>query len=158
MAINSMNHTVRRLTAAEGYLDLDLPKLALEELDRIQEPGPLHIPYLWLRAAALKADGRFEEAAIPLRELTQCMPASIDQKVQQSLAECLGLTDPTVSETEAEPASVEAEQPVLNQESADSRTLQINIPHVGLFSLKVVSGQSLTISIERTPPAPSSSE
>lgn len=154
MAINPMNSTVRRLTTAEGFLDLELPKLALEELDRIEEPGPLRIPYLWLKAAAFKADGRPEEAAVPLRLLAQCLPASISQKVQQSLAECLGQIDPSAHQNAIEPASADVEKPALETPAAYSRTLQINIPHVGLFSLKVVGGQSLTISIERTPAAP----
>lgn len=151
MAINSMNLTVRRLTAAEGYLDLELPKLALEELDRIDEPGPLGIPYLWLKAAALRADGRDEEAAVPLRQLAQCVPVPISEKAQQLLSQCLAQGDQSADQSDIAPLPVET-QPVEAQQPPHARTLKINIPHVGQFSLTVVGGQSLTISIERTPP------
>ena len=145
MATNSMNLTVRRLTAAEGYLDLDLPKLALEELDRVEEPGPLGVPYLWLKAAALRADDRFEEAADLLRQLAPSLPASLSEKTQQLMTECIEQVSQSASQTDIAPASVETNP------AAHSRTLQINIPHVGQFSLTVVGSQSLTISIKRPP-------
>lgn len=158
MAISSMSVTARRLTAAEGFLDLELPKLALEELDGIEEPGSLRIPYLWLKAAALRADGRLEEAAAPLRLLAQCVPSPISERAQQLLSQCLAQVDHSASPDDIKPASPEAQTPALETKPPHCRTLQINIPHVGQFSLTVVGGHSLSISIERSPSAPRGDE
>jgi hypothetical protein len=89
MVINPKNRALRHLQAAEGFLELDLPKLALEELEEITEAGEFQIQALWMTAEALKAEGRFEDAVAPLQHVTQTLPAPMNQEALKSLNECL---------------------------------------------------------------------
>ncbi|MBN1588687.1 MAG: hypothetical protein JW888_04155 [Pirellulales bacterium] len=57
----------KRLTSAEGYLELRMPRQALESLDGIGDPGPLRPIVEMLRGKALWLDRRYEDAARSLR-------------------------------------------------------------------------------------------
>jgi hypothetical protein len=46
---------LRRLLAADGYLDLEMPVQALRELEAIEEPGPLEPAVQFLTGEALKS-------------------------------------------------------------------------------------------------------
>jgi hypothetical protein len=89
MIINQQKHAVFHLRTAEGFMDLDLPQFALEELDTISEPGEFQIPVLWMIAEALKAQGRFEDAVAPLQHIARTLPAPINEEARKSLSECL---------------------------------------------------------------------
>ena len=41
MRIQMTPKTVRRILSADGYLDLGMPERAVEELDKIEDAGPL---------------------------------------------------------------------------------------------------------------------
>jgi tetratricopeptide (TPR) repeat protein len=79
---------LRRLAAAEGYLDLDMPDHALEELEGIEDAGVLEAPRQFLKGEALKAQQRYDEAIEPLRRAAQMIPAPHNKMVWLSLSEC----------------------------------------------------------------------
>ena len=54
MRIQMTPKTVRRILSADGYLDLGMPERAIEELDRIEDAGPLEGPVQLLHGIALK--------------------------------------------------------------------------------------------------------
>lgn len=79
---------LRRLTAAEGYLDLEMPRHALAELDSLDDYGPFEAPMQFLRGQALKAEHRFEEAIGPLQRAAELIPAPHNRDAWLSLSEC----------------------------------------------------------------------
>lgn len=60
---------IRRLSAAEGYLALDLPQRALEELQGVADPGPQGFAWHLLRAESFRALSRWSDA---LEEFRRC--------------------------------------------------------------------------------------
>lgn len=166
MIINPSNRVARSLTAAEGYLELGMPKQALAELEAIQDPGPYRVPHVWLIGEALKADGRFEEAIEPLKSVTHLLPKLIQSQALRSLNECLEKTGrQTLSAEEvsaAEPTepqadSLPAPQPVADQPQPVDATLRIapsasavkfEIPLVGTLSVKLEPGNVINIRFE----------
>jgi len=87
--------TVRRLLAADGFLDLNLPAEAISELHRISDAGPLEGPRQLLLGIALKADGRTVDAIRSLERAARIMPAPIRRFAwrELELAGKLGGTD-----------------------------------------------------------------
>ena len=88
MNFNVSSKTIRRLQAAEGYLELNLPKNAWDELQSIEDPGPLEAVVEFLKGEALKGQERYEEAVAPLKRAAELVPAPHNQKVWLSLSEC----------------------------------------------------------------------
>ena len=80
--------TVRRLLAADGFLDLNLPAEAISELHRISDAGPLEGPRQLLLGIALKADGRTEDAIRSLERAARIMPAPSRRFAWRELVEC----------------------------------------------------------------------
>ncbi len=80
--------TVRRLLAADGFLDLNLPAEAISELHRISDAGPLEGPRQLLLGIALKADGRTADAIRSLERAARIMPAPIRRFAWRELVEC----------------------------------------------------------------------
>lgn len=80
--------TLRHLSAAEGYLELDLPALALEELADIEAGGPLEALVELMKGRALMAQAQYEAAMQPLRRATQLMPALRTRGAWLTLSEC----------------------------------------------------------------------
>lgn len=66
---------MKRLTAAEGYLDLELPECALRELNSVTDAGPYSPTVEFLKGEALIALERFDEAIIPLQRAAAMIPA-----------------------------------------------------------------------------------
>lgn len=89
MVAKSDHRTVRKLTAAEGYLELGLPRLALEELAAIGDPGEYQMPVLWMTGEALKANGQFDEAVAPLKFVAESVAGPMSVRAWQSLSDCL---------------------------------------------------------------------
>lgn len=78
----------RRILAADGYLDLNMPTHTLKELDRIEEADSFEASVFYLRGCALKATGEFQ-AAIPwLEEAARLIPAPLSRFAWKSLGEC----------------------------------------------------------------------
>jgi tetratricopeptide (TPR) repeat protein len=79
---------MRRLSAAEGYLQLGLPAYALDEIDRIEEIGPFSPPRDLLRGEALKELERYDEAIEALQEAARTVAPPHRQMAFNSLIEC----------------------------------------------------------------------
>ena len=84
--------TVRRLMAADGYLQLGLPAAALKELDGLPDAGPLASARDYLVGQALMADDRHEDALEPLRRAAEAIPAPWNRAAYESLSECFRAT------------------------------------------------------------------
>lgn len=82
---------VRRISAAEGYLDLDLPERAMRELEQISEPGPYEPTVEYMKGEALIAQRRFSEAIAPLKRAVQLIPPPHNREAWKSLGECYRL-------------------------------------------------------------------
>ncbi len=82
---------VRRLEAAEGYLELQLPARALEELAAIEEPGPFEASISLLQGEALKGQERYDDAIAALQKAAQMIPAPHNRRAWKSLGECYRL-------------------------------------------------------------------
>ncbi len=82
------SRTVRRLMAADGYLQLGLPAAALSELDGVDSAGPLQSARDYLVGQALMADDRHEDALEPLTRAAEAIPAPWNRAAYESLSEC----------------------------------------------------------------------
>ena len=82
---------VRRISAAEGYLDLDMPERAMRELEAITEPGPYEPTVEYMKGEALIALRRFAEAIAPLKRAVQLIPPPHNREAWKSLGECYRL-------------------------------------------------------------------
>ena len=80
--------TIRRLTAAEGYLELGLPERAIRELEEIEHSGALEAARQLLTGEALKAQERFHDAVEPLQRAVELLPRLHRKRAQLSLSEC----------------------------------------------------------------------
>lgn len=79
---------IRRLVAADGYMALNMPERAVEELQKIEDLGPLEGPRRLLLGLALKRSGN-EESAIPhLETAARLMPTPIRSFAWSELASC----------------------------------------------------------------------
>lgn len=89
MTEHSPRKLLRRLAAADGYLDLGMPTQALAELDCVGNFEPLEAPVQFLRGKALKAQERYEDAIIPLERAARLIPPPFSGPIWQMLSECL---------------------------------------------------------------------
>ena len=80
--------TVRRLIAAEGYLELGMPVQALRELDKVTDPGSLTASFSYLRGESLKRIGRYTDAIEPLQYAADLLPIPHSQLPWKSLVAC----------------------------------------------------------------------
>ena len=71
---------------AEGYLELDMPRHAMDALSRLGEPNDFDSYSLYLWGEALRAMERYDEAISPLRRAAESMPTNIHVPV--ALAWC----------------------------------------------------------------------
>lgn len=78
MSLNNRIRYQRLLREAEGYLELGLPHLAYETLQRIEEPGTFRGKQLYLLGETYRAQGRFSEAIDALRASADKAPSNID--------------------------------------------------------------------------------
>ena len=83
--------TIRRLEAAEGYLELQMPAQALEELGAIADPGPFEASISLLKGEALKGQERYDDAIAALQKAAQMIPAPHNRRAWMSLGECYRL-------------------------------------------------------------------
>jgi predicted Zn-dependent protease len=77
MRIQMTPKTVRRILSADGYLDLGMPERAIEELDRIEDAGPLEGPVQLLHGIALKQTQNHRDAITHLEKAARIMPSPI---------------------------------------------------------------------------------
>jgi tetratricopeptide (TPR) repeat protein len=88
MDVNLVSKTIRRLQAAEGYLELNLPQRARAELNAIQDQGPFEAAIALLEGEALKIEARYDEALVPLKRAATMIPAPLNKRAWRSLSEC----------------------------------------------------------------------
>lgn len=81
----------RRISAAEGYLDLDMPERAMRELEAITDPGPYEPTVEYMKGEALIAQRKFSEAIGPLKRAVQLIPPPHNREAWKSLGECYRL-------------------------------------------------------------------
>ena len=148
-SVNSTNRNIRKLTAAEGYLELDLPELALESLQQIQEPGPLAVPCLYLAGESLKRLERYDEAIAPLRHAACSLPQPLGEIAWRSLAECLKKSGRDVSSQQSQ-ATADMLRNSVSQLSIPfpQQSNQHQAPYVAGVTLVAGAGDSVTISIQ----------
>jgi len=79
--------SVRRLLAADGYLDLGMPQQAVGELEKIEDPGVLEGPCELLHGMALKQLDDHPEAIRHLERAARIMPAPVRKFAWRELAE-----------------------------------------------------------------------
>jgi Flp pilus assembly protein TadD len=80
--------TIRRLLAADGYLHLELPQKAVNELEKIENAGVLEGPRRLLLGLALKRNGEAELAIQHLETAARIMPAPVRSFAWSELAAC----------------------------------------------------------------------
>jgi len=81
---------VKRLAAAEGYLELSMPNQALAMLDGLQptNEGPFEAIAELFRGEALQAVERFGEAIPAFNRAAQLFPAPFNQRALMGLSRC----------------------------------------------------------------------
>lgn len=79
---------VRRLAAAEGYLELNLPEYALGEMAKINDAGAFEGILHLLRGEALQAQARFDEAIPALNRAAELFPAPFNHRALLGLSHC----------------------------------------------------------------------
>ena len=79
---------IRRMLAADGFMQLDLPGQAVNELSKIGHAGPLEGPRQLLLGLALKRAGHADEAIGPLEQAARVMPSPVRSFAWSELAEC----------------------------------------------------------------------
>jgi tetratricopeptide (TPR) repeat protein len=89
MKANQTNRIARRLTAAEGYLELGLPADALDELLKIENAGPFQAACMWMMGESLRVQGLYEEAIAPLRQAARALPSETGHQAWEALKDCL---------------------------------------------------------------------
>jgi tetratricopeptide (TPR) repeat protein len=80
--------TVRRLAAAEGYLELKMPHYALAELSRVNDAGPFEPIAQLFRGEALQAQEKYAEAIEPLNLAAQMFPNPFNKRAFMALSNC----------------------------------------------------------------------
>ncbi|MBL9092391.1 MAG: tetratricopeptide repeat protein [Planctomycetaceae bacterium] len=78
MSLHNRIRYQRLLREAEGYLELGLPQLAIQTLEKIDEPGTFRGIQLYLLGEAFRAQGRFAEAIEALEASADKKPSKID--------------------------------------------------------------------------------
>lgn len=84
----SPQRVVRRLAAAEGYLELELPNYALAELNGLTDSGPFAPIAELFRGEALQAQEKYADAIEPLHRAAQMFPAPFNQRALLALSNC----------------------------------------------------------------------
>ncbi len=78
MERSQLNRCRRRMEVAEGYLLLNLPALAVRELECIRETGRNLVDWHRLYGEALRMDQRHEEALRSLQQVQEVYPDQLD--------------------------------------------------------------------------------
>ena len=82
------HRVVKRLAAAEGYLEIGMPTYAIAELNRVSEAGPFEPIVQLFRGEALQAQKKFADAIAPLNRAAEMFPAPFNQRALMALSKC----------------------------------------------------------------------
>ncbi len=80
--------SIRRLISADGYIALNMPEKAVEELQKTDHMGPLEGPRQLLMGLALKLNGQMSEAIPHLEQAARIMPSSARRFAWSELNGC----------------------------------------------------------------------
>ena len=80
--------TIRRLVAADGYMELNMPDRAVTELRKVDDAGPLEGPRQLLMGLALKRAGELESAIPHLEQAARKMPSAARRFAWSELVSC----------------------------------------------------------------------
>ena len=80
--------TIRRLLAADGYLHLDLPHRAVDELQKTGAAGPLEGPRQLLMGVAFKRSGESDSAIECLEKAARIIPSPVRRFAWSELVDC----------------------------------------------------------------------
>jgi tetratricopeptide (TPR) repeat protein len=80
--------TVKRLFAAEGYLELGMPEHALKELALIEDAVPIEASVEYLTGEAFRQQERYDDAVEALERAAQLIPEPYNKVVWESLSDC----------------------------------------------------------------------
>lgn len=92
MRSNITPKTIRRIVAADGYLELNLPHRAVEELEKVDSAGPLEGPRQLLLGLAKKRSGDSAGAIRNLEQAARIMPKPARRFAWSELASCYRCT------------------------------------------------------------------
>lgn len=115
-----LQKVLRKLTAAEGYLELGMSKHALAELTKIDDAGPLNAARSLLEGLALKAEKRYSDAVHPLHRAAEELPDPQRSQAWMSLSECYQETGEQNLAEAARQAAQAATEQSQSPDSADS--------------------------------------
>lgn len=79
---------VRRLAAAEGYLELGMATRAIGEIESVANAGPFEAIAELLRGEALQQQSRFDEAIPALNRAAELFPKPFNQRALLGLSHC----------------------------------------------------------------------
>ncbi|MEZ6062062.1 MAG: hypothetical protein R3C19_17110 [Planctomycetaceae bacterium] len=88
MRIQVTPRTIRRLLAADGYLELQMPHKAVAELQKAGEAGPLEGPRQLMLGVATKQAGDLESAIPHLESAARLMPSPVRSFAWSELVNC----------------------------------------------------------------------
>lgn len=80
--------TVKRLFAAEGYLQLGMPDYALSELALIEDATPVEASIEFLTGEAFRQQERYDDAVESLERAARLIPEPYNKAVWLSLSDC----------------------------------------------------------------------
>lgn len=80
--------TIRRLVAADGYMELNMPGKAITELEKVDNAGPLEGPRQMLLGVAKKRSGNSEGAISHLESAARLMPKPARRFAWSELVTC----------------------------------------------------------------------
>jgi predicted Zn-dependent protease len=79
---------IRRLVAADGYMELNMPHRAVTELEKVDSAGPLEGPRRLLLGMALKRSGDEHQAIPHLEAAARMMPSPVRRFAWSELSSC----------------------------------------------------------------------
>ena len=152
MGVNQVNRIARRLTAAEGYLELGLPADAQAELQNIENPAPFEGVFMWLMGESLRNQGLYDEAIAPLRQAARALPAETGQQAWEALKDCLEKSGRSATADDMAQTMEYLEQRNDAGNRQNSRmelpsNVRIDIPHIGNLQIKFDVKEGLTIKL-----------
>lgn len=91
MTPHDAQKVVRKLAAAEGYLELGMAARAIGEIETVPAAGPFEAIAELLRGEALKLQDRLDEAIPALNRAAELFPQPFNQRALLGLSQCYRL-------------------------------------------------------------------
>ncbi len=125
MTPHESQRVVRRLAAAEGYLELGMAARAIAEIESVKESGPFEAIAELLRGEALQLEARFDEAIPALNRAAELFPKPFNQRALLRLSACYRERGDLALADEAEAAAQTKDGPVSSVELMETPIFQI---------------------------------